>query len=227
MIIHTEHLVKTYRMGSSEVHALDDVTISIDKSELVAVTGASGSGKTTLMNILGCLDRPDSGEYFLMDEDVSKLPKDKLAEVRNRRIGFVFQSFNLIPRVSALENVGLPLLYAGITDPRKRATEALERMGLGGRIHHVPNQLSGGESQRVAIARALVTNPSILLADEPTGNLDSKTSVEIMTIFDQLNASGLTILVVTHDPEVATRCKRELKMRDGKIISDVRRGEQK
>ena len=223
MIIRTEHLVKTYRMGSSEVHALDDVSIAVDKGELVAVTGPSGSGKTTLMNIIGCLDRPDAGKYFLMDDDVSKLPKDKLAEVRNRRIGFVFQSFNLIPRVTALENVGLPLLYAGITDTRKRAKDVLKTLGLENRTHHVPNQLSGGESQRVAIARALITNPSILLADEPTGNLDSKTSDEIIGIFERLNRDGLTILIVTHDPDVAKVCRRELKMKDGKIVGDGRR----
>jgi putative ABC transport system ATP-binding protein len=224
MIIRTENLVKTYEMGASVVRALDGVSISIDRGEMVAVMGASGCGKTTLMNILGCLDRPNSGKYFLTGDDVSRLPKDRLAEIRNRRVGFVFQFFNLIPRVTAQENVELPLLYAGVSDSRKRAEEALEIVGLADRMHHDPNQLSGGERQRVAIARALVTNPSILLADEPTGNLDSKTSVEILDIFENLNKQGLTILVVTHDPEVAVRCKRELRMKDGKIISDERKG---
>jgi putative ABC transport system ATP-binding protein len=223
MIIRTEHLVKNYQMGTSVVHALDDVSINVDEGDMVAVTGASGSGKTTLMNIIGCLDRPDSGNYFLINEDVSKLPKDRLAEIRNKRVGFVFQFFNLIPRMSAVENVELPLLYAGKTDTRKQAEEAMATVGLTDRMHHDPNQLSGGERQRVAIARALVTKPSILLADEPTGNLDSKTSLEILTLFENLNAGGLTMLVVTHDPEVAQRCKRELRMKDGRILNDNRK----
>lgn len=224
MIIQTEELVKTYVMGTSVVHALDGVSISIEKGDMVAVTGASGSGKTTLMNMLGCLDRPNSGKYYLTGEDVSRLPKDRLAEIRNRKVGFVFQFFNLLPRIDALENVELPLLYAGASNSKKRAREALETVGLTDRMHHDPNQLSGGERQRVAIARALVTNPAILLADEPTGNLDSKTSEEILNIFQDLNSKGLTILVVTHDPEIAQRCKRELRMKDGCIISDVRNG---
>ncbi len=227
MIIKTENLVKDYVLGTSVVHALDNVSISIDKGEMVAVTGASGSGKTTLMNILGCLDRPDSGKYFLADEDVSKFSKDKLAEIRNKRVGFVFQFFNLIPRTSALENVELPLLYAGLTNTKKRAEESLKRVGLEGRMDHDPNQLSGGERQRVAIARALVTNPSIILADEPTGNLDSKTSAEILGLFEGLHTDGLTILIVTHDPDIAARCKRELRMKDGKIISDTTLGVKK
>lgn len=221
MIIRTEHLVKTFHLGSSVIHALDDVSINIEEGEMVAVTGASGSGKTTLMNIIGCLDRPNSGRYFLRGEDVSKLHKDRLAEIRNRHVGFVFQSFNLIPRISALENVELPLLYAGMKGTKVRAEDALGIVGLEDRLHHDPNQLSGGERQRVAIARALVTNPSILLADEPTGNLDSTASVELLDIFQRLNGEGLTVLVVTHDPDVSKRCKRELRMVDGRITADV------
>jgi len=222
MIIRTEHLVKTFKLGDQVIHALDDVSLEVDKGEMVAVTGTSGSGKTTLMNIIGCLDRPDSGRYFLTGSDVSKLHKDALAEIRNKKIGFVFQSFSLIPRTSALENVELPLLYAGNHKAKEAAIDALESVGLGDRMHHDPNQLSGGERQRVAIARALVTKPSILLADEPTGNLDSRTSEEILNIFDSLNREGLTIIVVTHDPDVALRCKRIIVMKDGAIIDDRR-----
>ncbi len=211
-------------MGDSTINALDDVSIDIDEGEMVAVTGASGSGKTTLMNLLGCLDKPDSGRYFLAGEDVAKLPKNRLAEIRNRQVGFVFQSFNLIARTSALENVELPLLYAGNTNAKPQAKAALETVGLTDRIYHEPNQLSGGERQRVALARALVMKPSILLADEPTGNLDSKTSVEILNIFRQLNDEGYTIIVVTHDPEVSSRCKRVLMMKDGRIVSDTLNG---
>lgn len=224
MIIKTENIHKKFHLGDSVVHALNDVSIEINKGEMVAVTGTSGSGKTTLMNIIGCLDRPDSGKYFLTGEDVSGLSKDKLAEIRNSHIGFVFQSFNLIPRMSSLENVELPLLYAGSTDPKKRAEESLESVGLADRMKHEPNKLSGGERQRVAIARALVTKPSVLLADEPTGNLDSKTSVDLLNLFQKLNEDGLTLLVVTHDPDVASRCKRIIKMTDGKIISDTLNG---
>jgi len=224
MIISTENIVKKYVMGDSIINALDNVSIDIDEGEMVAVTGASGSGKTTLMNILGCLDKPDSGRYFLAGEDVAKLPKRRLAEIRNRQVGFVFQSFNLISRTSALENVELPLLYAGNTSAKPQAKAALENVGLTDRIYHEPNQLSGGERQRVALARALVMKPSILLADEPTGNLDSKTSVEILNIFRQLNDEGYTIIVVTHDPEVSARCKRVLTMKDGRIVSDKLNG---
>ena len=222
MIIHTENLVKLYKIGTSTVRALDDVSLDIDEGDMVAVTGPSGSGKSTLMNMLGCLDRPNSGKYFLSSEDVSTLPNDKLAEIRNKRIGFVFQSYSLIPRTSALENVELPLLYGGQVSARVEASEALERVGLADRMHHEPNQLSGGERQRVAIARALVTKPSILLADEPTGNLDTKTSDEVLDLFVDLNKKGLTTIVVTHDPDVASRCKRVLRLIDGKIVSDIK-----
>ncbi|HDS29729.1 MAG TPA: ABC transporter ATP-binding protein [Firmicutes bacterium] len=223
MIISTQNLVKTFTIGSSVVHALDGVNLEIPERDFVAVTGASGSGKTTLMNILGCLARPDSGKYILDGEDVSRLSKDKLAEIRNRRIGFVFQSFSLLSRTSALENVEMPLLYAGDKAAKQKAVKSLEIVGLADRMHHEPNQLSGGERQRVAIARALVTHPSIILADEPTGNLDSRTSDEILNIFEQLHRSGMTLLVVTHDPDVANRCQRVIRMRDGKIIEDKRK----
>ena len=223
MIIHTENICKTFIVGTSRVHALDGVNIEIDAGEMVAIKGASGSGKTTLMNILGCLDRPDFGKYELSGEDVSRLPNDRLADIRNKKIGFVFQSFSLIPRISALENVELPLLYGGKSTAKDLARESLEKVGLKDRMHHEPNQLSGGERQRVAIARALVTNPSILLADEPTGNLDSKTSEEILDLFQNLNGEVLTVIVVTHDPDVARRCKRIVQMRDGKIISDEKK----
>ncbi|HEX9746480.1 MAG TPA: ABC transporter ATP-binding protein [bacterium] len=220
MIIRTRNIFKTYVIGDSQVHALDDVSVDVEEGEMVAVIGASGSGKSTLMNMLGCLDKPDSGIYLLNDYDVSKLPKNKLAEIRNKRIGFVFQSFSLIPRTSALENVELPLLYAGRRDAKERAIEKLESVGLKKRMRHMPNQLSGGERQRVAIARALITNPSIILADEPTGNLDSRTSEEILDIFKGLNENGMTMLIVTHEDEVARKCKRVIQMKDGKILSD-------
>ena len=223
MIISTENLVKTFTIGSSTVHALDGVDLQIRERDLVAVTGASGSGKTTLMNIIGCLARPDSGKYFLNGEDVSTLSKDKLAEIRNRSIGFVFQSYSLLARTSALENVELPLLYAGIKNSKEKAKHSLDIVGLAERMTHEPNQLSGGERQRVAIARALVTEPSIILADEPTGNLDSKTSEEILGIFEKLHDAGMTILVVSHDPEIAARCGRVITMKDGKIIEDRRK----
>ncbi len=224
MIIKTENIAKIFKVGDSVVKALDGVTFSVDEGDMVAVTGTSGSGKTTLMNIIGCLGKPDSGKYFLTDVDVSNLSKDQLAETRNRRIGFVFQSFNLIARMSSLENVELPLLYAGVDDAKARAIESLRSVGLFERMNHEPNQLSGGEKQRVSIARALVTKPSILLADEPTGNLDSKTSREILDLFVKLNDEGLTVLVVTHDDDVAARCKRVIRMMDGRIISDERNG---
>lgn len=217
MLIKTEHLVKIYRMGSSEVRALDDVSISIDVGEMVGVIGSSGSGKTTLMNILGCLAKPDSGEYFIGGENVAGLDEDRLAEIRNKSIGFVFQSFNLLPRMSALENVELPLQYAGKSNTKKTAEKALGIVGLADRMHHEPNQLSGGQRQRVAVARALVNDPAIILADEPTGNLDSKISKEILNLFADLNEQGRTIIVITHDPEVAARCKRVVKMLDGKV----------
>jgi putative ABC transport system ATP-binding protein len=216
-MIRAENLRKTYVLGGQEVHALDDVSLAIREGEMVAIRGPSGSGKSTLMNIMGCLDRPDAGRYFLAGEDVSQFSKNALAEVRNKRIGFIFQNFNLLPRMSALENVELPLHYAGRRDAVKSAHAALEIVGLGDRTHHEPNQLSGGQRQRVAVARALVTNPAILLADEPTGALDSKTGEEILALFKSLNAQGRTILVVTHDAHVAAHCQREIYLHDGKI----------
>jgi putative ABC transport system ATP-binding protein len=217
-MIRAENLFKTYVLGGQEVHALDDVSMIVDEGEMVAIRGPSGSGKSTLMNILGCLDHPDSGRYFLAGQDVSGMSKNALAEVRNRRIGFIFQNFNLLPRMSALENVELPLHYAGRHDAVHAAREALKIVHLGDRSHHEPNQLSGGQRQRVAVARALVTNPAILLADEPTGALDSKTGEEILGLFKELNAQGRTILVVTHDAEVAAHCQREIHIHDGKIV---------
>ncbi len=216
--IETTDLRKTYVLGGSTIHALDGVSITIDSGEMVAITGASGSGKSTLMHILGCLDRPDSGEYWLAGEDVSKLTDDQLAAIRNRRIGFVFQTFNLLPRMSALENVELPLLYAGEAEAKDRAAATLESVGLGRWITHEPNQLSGGQRQRVSVARALVTNPAILLADEPTGNLDTKTSEEIMVLFNDLNAEGRTIIIVTHEADIAGYCPRRIHLRDGQVI---------
>jgi len=219
MIIQAEAMVKIYQLGGSEIRALDGVDLEIAEGEMVAVTGASGSGKSTLMNIIGCLDRIDSGKYILAGDDVSQIPQDRLAAIRNRRIGFVFQTFNLLPRMTALENVELPLLYAGEGEAKDKAGEALQTMGLADRMYHEPNQLSGGQRQRVAIARAIVTNPAILLADEPTGNLDSKTGEEIMTLFRSLNAQGRTLIIVTHEPDVAQYCKRQIHMKDGKITN--------
>ncbi len=219
--IEVKNLTKTYKMGDQEVHALAGVSFDIQAGEMVAIIGTSGSGKSTLMNILGCLDRPSGGQYFLDDEDVSKLGTNRLARIRNQKIGFVFQSFNLLARMSALENVEVPLLYSGIHSAADRALAALGRVSLADRCHHEPNQLSGGQRQRVAIARALVTNPTIILADEPTGNLDSKTSVEIMALFRELNDQGVTLIIVTHEPEVANYCKRSIQVRDGLIVEDI------
>jgi putative ABC transport system ATP-binding protein len=222
-LIVAEHLVKTYALGGEILNALDDVSLTLDEGELVAIMGASGSGKSTLMNVLGCLDRPTSGSYFLDGREVSRLGRSELAEVRNRLIGFVFQSFNLLPRTSAVENVELPLIYSGT--PRKerhaRAREALERVGLGNRIDHRPSQLSGGQQQRVAIARAIVNRPRLVLADEPTGNLDSKTSASVMALFQELWHGGLTIAYVTHEPDVAQYASRVIVVRDGRIVSDT------
>ena len=219
MIIQARSLVKAYRLGESRVLALNGIDFQVEKDEIVAIKGSSGSGKSTLMHILGCLDRPDSGIYTLAGEDVSTLSPNRLAEIRNRHIGFVFQSFNLLPRLNAIENVELPLLYAGASEAKDRAKEALQVVGLEERMHHEPTQLSGGERQRVAIARAIVTDPAIILADEPTGNLDTKTGEEIMSIFERLNALGRTIIIVTHEPNVAKHCRRQVHMQDGRIIN--------
>jgi putative ABC transport system ATP-binding protein len=220
-LIEVENLSKIYELGGQKVPALKGVSFRIRKGEFVAIMGQSGSGKSTLMNLLGCLDLPSSGTYRLNDIDVRTLSSDQLAEVRNRRIGFVFQSFNLLPRSSALENTELPLLYGGISDPQSRAREALAKVGLDARAHHKPNELSGGECQRVAIARAIVNSPAILLADEPTGNLDSKTGEEIMDIFSRLNREGATLILVTHETHVAQCARRIIHMRDGLIIGDT------
>ena len=221
-LIHIDHLVKTYLLGEVEVHALRGVSLSVSRGEFVAIMGASGSGKSTFMNVLGCLDKPTKGSYVLEDIDVSKLSRDQLAHIRNEKIGFVFQGFNLLSRTSAIENVELPLLYSSVStaDRHRRAVKSLGMVGLADRAHHYPNQLSGGQMQRVAIARALVNDPSIVLADEPTGNLDSRTSVEVMGIFQQLNDKGITIILVTHEPDIAQFAKRHIVFRDGKIRSD-------
>ncbi len=219
-MIEVEHLYKTYKLGRVEVPALQDVNCRIGKGECVAVMGPSGSGKSTLMNLIGCLDQPTSGTYRLENYDIKSLDADRLAEVRNRRIGFVFQNFNLLPRASAQENVELPLLYGRVPNPGKAAREALDRVGLSERMKHRPNELSGGERQRVAIARAIVNHPAILLADEPTGNLDSVTGKEIMNIFSRLNADGVTLILVTHEKEVACYARRVVRMRDGRIVDD-------
>jgi putative ABC transport system ATP-binding protein len=213
---------KTYRMGDVEVHALRGVDLSVAAGEMVAIMGASGSGKSTLMNILGCLDRPTAGSYHLAGEEVSRLDANALAERRNQTLGFVFQSFNLLARTSALENVELPLVYAGVRprDRRRMAIEALERVGLGGRLHHHPSQLSGGQQQRVAIARALVNRPPVILADEPTGNLDSRASDEMMALLQHLGDEGLTVIVVTHEADVAACARRVIVVRDGLIEDD-------
>ena len=217
-VIDARQLRKTYRVGDQEIRALDGVDVLVEAGEMVAITGASGSGKSTLMQVLGCLDRPDSGEYFLDGEDVAKLSGDRLAAIRNRKIGFVFQGFHLLPKLTALENVELPLMYAGVRDPRPAAMAALERVGLGDRMNNESNKLSGGQRQRVAVARALVGKPSLLLADEPTGNLDSKTGNEILALFHNLNSEGRTIVIVTHDPEVAKFGRRRIHMSDGQVV---------
>ncbi|MEQ1731708.1 MAG: ABC transporter ATP-binding protein [Vicinamibacterales bacterium] len=224
-VISIRNLVKTYIVGEVEVRALRGVTLDVRGGEFVSVTGPSGSGKSTLMHILGCLDRPTSGQYLLDGQDVSQMSKDELAEVRNGKIGFVFQGFNLLSRTSAVDNVELPLLYSGVNlksaERRKRAMDSLEAVGLGARFDHHPNQLSGGQQQRVAIARALITRPSILLADEPTGNLDTRTSIEVMGIFQKLSMErGITVLVITHEHDIAEYGTRVISCRDGLVVSD-------
>ncbi len=219
-----EDVTKVYHMGDVEVPALRGISLVVEEGDFIAVMGASGSGKSTLMNIIGCLDRPTSGSYVLAGEDVSQLDRNALAEKRNRTLGFVFQNFNLLSRTDALENVELPLLYAGVPtrERHRRAREALERVGLGDRVHHHPNQMSGGQQQRVAIARALIASPKVILADEPTGNLDSRTSVEVMAIFQQLRDSGITIVLVTHEPDISQYASRVVVMKDGRLRSDSR-----
>ena len=222
-MIRAENIVKIYKNGKLEVEALRGVSFNVDRGEFVAIMGASGSGKSTMMNILGCLDRLTSGRYLLDGEDVSALSGKRLAAVRNRKIGFVFQSFNLLPKLNALQNVELPMVYAGVASAqrRKKAMAALERVGLAERYTHRPNEMSGGQRQRVAIARSLVNDPAIILADEPTGNLDSKASVEIMSIFQELNNEGATVVMVTHEPDIAQYTKRIVTFRDGQIINDM------
>jgi len=222
-LISLSHVHKTYQMGDVEIHALRGVSLHIDRGEFVAIMGASGSGKSTMMNILGCLDRPSRGHYFLDGQDVSKLTRDELADIRNRKIGFVFQGFNLLSRTSALENVELPMLYLGVKTSERieRAQEALDIVGLADRVNNMPNQLSGGQQQRVAIARSLVNRPSIILADEPTGNLDSRTSVEVMDVFQRLNQEReITIALVTHEPDIAQYARRVIVFKDGRIKND-------
>lgn len=224
-VIRIRDLHKVYRMGDIEVEALRGINLDIRRGEFVAIMGASGSGKSTFMNILGCLDRPTSGSYFLEGQDVSALSPDEWAHIRNRKIGFVFQGFNLLHRTSAIENVELPMMYNGLQtrERRLRAVEVLSLVGLGERLDHMPNQLSGGQQQRVAVARALVNHPALILADEPTGNLDSKTSEEIMELFQNLNAKeGITVVLVTHEPDIADYAKRQILFRDGLIISDTK-----
>ena len=224
MLIRTEGLTKRYEVGGEEIYALKDVDLSVQRNEYMAITGPSGSGKSTLMNLLGCLDTPSRGAYFLNDHEVSQLPDDRLAEIRNKEIGFVFQTFNLLPRATALHNVELPLVYSGITreERKERAMMVLKSVDMEDRATHRPNELSGGQRQRVAIARALINRPSLILADEPTGNLDSKTGEEILRLFEKLHTEGQTILVVTHEKKVAERAHRVVAIMDGRVASDVR-----
>jgi putative ABC transport system ATP-binding protein len=219
-MIQLEDVTKVYRMGKVEVRALSGVDLVIDDGEMVAIMGPSGSGKTTLMNIVGCLDVPTSGRYLLDGTDVSRLSDHRLAKIRSRKVGFVFQSFNLVPRTSAVRNVELPLVYAGVRSRRNPARQALEQVGLGDRQKHLPSELSGGQQQRVAIARALINDPAILLADEPTGNLDTTSSAEILKLLSELNDAGRTVVVITHEEEIARCAKRVVRMRDGRIVSD-------
>lgn len=220
-VIEIENIVKIYQMGEVQVNALNGVSLTIHKGEMAAIMGPSGSGKSTLMNIIGCLDQPTCGIYRLDSLDVSQLKDDRLAEIRNRKIGFVFQNYNLLARTSALQNVELPLIYSGSNDRRRRAVAALEAVGLGERLNHRPNELSGGQQQRVAIARALVNDPAIILADEPTGNLDSRSGAEVMTIFQKLNLEhNITVVFVTHDPRIAQHTRRVIRLSDGKVVAD-------
>ncbi|WP_026476529.1 ABC transporter ATP-binding protein [Alkaliphilus transvaalensis] len=222
-MIEVNNLIKTYKSGEESFNALDDISLKIDKGEFTAIMGPSGSGKSTLMNVLGCLDRVNSGKYTLNHKDVSNMTDGELATIRNKEIGFVFQAFNLLPRMNILENVELPMTYSGVPfkTRRERAMEALEKVGLKDRVTHRPNEISGGQKQRVAIARAIVNRPNVIMADEPTGNLDSKSSIEIMRIFQQLNDEGATVIMVTHEPEIAQHCKRIVSFRDGKIVEDM------
>ena len=221
MLIELEDICKVYQMGEVKVEALCGLSLGIEKGELVSIMGPSGSGKSTLMNIVGCLDKMTTGEYRLNGTDVSRLGDNQLADIRNREIGFVFQSYNLLARTSAIDNVELPLIYAGASNRRERAVEALTTVGLGDRIHHRPNELSGGEQQRVAVARSLINHPSIILADEPTGNLDTKTGREIIALFQRLNIEqGITVVFVTHDPEIAEYTRRIIRLRDGALVAD-------
>ena len=221
-MIRLEHIFKIYEMGENKVYALDDVSLHIAPREFVSIIGPSGSGKSTLMNMLGCLDVPTQGNYFLDGTDISKKTDDELAEIRNQKIGFVFQGFNLLPKLTAIENVELPLIYSNVSskERRRRAKEALEKVGLGERVDHKPTELSGGQQQRVAIARALITNPPIILGDEPTGNLDSKSGKEVMEIFKSLNANGNTVILITHDSDVAAQAKRVIRIQDGKLYEE-------
>lgn len=223
-VIHIRNIVRNFQLGSETVYVLKGIDLDIERGDYVAIMGPSGSGKSTLMNLLGCLDTPTSGQYILNNKDVSKLSDDELAEIRNKEIGFVFQTFNLLPRTTALDNVALPMIYAGASkaDRNARATQVLTDVGLADRIHHKPNELSGGQRQRVAVGRALVNKPSIILADEPTGNLDSKTSLEILQLFDDIHKAGNTVIVVTHEEDVALRAARVIRLRDGIIESDER-----
>jgi len=224
MLIRIQDVSKVYELGDTPLRALDGVTVDIDSGEFVAFMGSSGSGKSTLMNIIGCLDRPSAGSYVLAGRDVSGLDRGELAEVRNQVIGFVFQNFNLLSRTTALENVELPLVYAGVgrAERHRRAKQALEQVGLGARLDHHPSQLSGGQQQRVAIARAIVNSPALILADEPTGNLDSRTSIDVMALFQELWAAGLTIVFVTHEPDIAEFASRVIVVKDGRILTDKR-----
>lgn len=223
-MIELENIKKIYSLGGEEVHALDGVSLNVMEHEFVAIVGASGSGKSTLMNIIGCLDTPDEGNYYIDGQDVTSLSERELATMRNRKIGFIFQQFNLLPKLTAYENVELPLIYQGLpgAERKERVELALERVGLSGRVHHRPNQLSGGQQQRVAVARALATHPSLILADEPTGNLDSRSSRDIMTLIHELHEQGNTIILITHDDGIAAQAERQVRIMDGKIVSDSR-----